>query len=108
MSTADFAAFSNNAIAFASVVYVFAFVAHLAEWAFARSVPVTAPAGASAGSSAVAAASRSRWGLGRAGHLRVDTPGGAAGASYDGRADDVRAEDGRAGRAPDAGDLGAR
>ena len=48
MSTADFAAFSNNAIAFASVVYVFAFVAHLAEWAFARSVPVTAPAGASA------------------------------------------------------------
>ena len=39
MSAADFAAFSNNAIAFASVVYVLALLSHLAEWAFGRSVP---------------------------------------------------------------------
>ena len=40
MTSADFAAFSNNAIAFASVVYVLALLSHIAEWAFARSVPV--------------------------------------------------------------------
>ncbi len=45
MSTAQFAAFSNNAVAFASVVYVLAFLAHVTEWALARSVPVaTEPA----------------------------------------------------------------
>ena len=33
MSTADFAAFSNNAIMFASIVYVLAFLAHVVEWA---------------------------------------------------------------------------
>ncbi|MBY9074554.1 c-type cytochrome biogenesis protein CcsB [Nocardioides sp. WL0053] len=105
MSTADFAAFSNNAIAFASVVYVFAFVAHLAEWAFARSVPVTAPAG----SSAVAAAEPVAVGTSGAPVTSgVDTPGGAAGASYDRRADEGRAEDGRAGRGPDAGELSGR
>jgi cytochrome c-type biogenesis protein CcsB len=37
MSTADFAAFSNNAVMFASIVYVLAFVAHVLEWAAARS-----------------------------------------------------------------------
>ncbi|CAN5119422.1 c-type cytochrome biogenesis protein CcsB [soil metagenome] len=37
MSTADFAAFSNNAIMYASIVYVFAFLAHLLEWSAARS-----------------------------------------------------------------------
>ena len=42
MTTADFAAFSNNAVAFASVVYVLAFLAHLVEWVQGRSVPVTA------------------------------------------------------------------
>ncbi len=39
MSAADFASFSNNAIAFASVVYVLAFLSHVAEWAFGRSLP---------------------------------------------------------------------
>jgi cytochrome c-type biogenesis protein CcsB len=38
VSTADFAAFSNNAIMFASIVYALAFLAHVAEWAAARSV----------------------------------------------------------------------
>ena len=37
MSTADFAAFSNNAVMFASIVYVLAFVAHVLEWAAGRS-----------------------------------------------------------------------
>ena len=37
MSTADYAAFSNNAIMFASIVYVMAFVAHVVEWSAARS-----------------------------------------------------------------------
>jgi cytochrome c-type biogenesis protein CcsB len=44
VSTADFAAFSNNAVAFASVVYVLAFLAHVTEWALARNVPVEAAA----------------------------------------------------------------
>jgi cytochrome c-type biogenesis protein CcsB len=42
VTATDFAAFSNNAIAFASVVYAFALLSHIAEWAFARSVPVAA------------------------------------------------------------------
>ena len=42
MSTAEFAAFSDNAIMFASIVYVLAFLAHLAEWVFLRSLPVPA------------------------------------------------------------------
>ncbi|CAN5587957.1 c-type cytochrome biogenesis protein CcsB [soil metagenome] len=42
MSTAEFAAFSDNAIMFASIVYVLAFLAHLTEWVFLRSVPVPA------------------------------------------------------------------
>lgn len=42
MSTADFAAFSDNAIMFASIVYVLAFLAHLTEWVFLRSLPVPA------------------------------------------------------------------
>jgi cytochrome c-type biogenesis protein CcsB len=36
MTTADFAAFSNNAVMFASIVYVLAFVAHVVEWAAGR------------------------------------------------------------------------
>ncbi len=43
MTTADFAAFSNNAVMFASIVYTLAFLAHIAEWAVARSVPVEEP-----------------------------------------------------------------
>ncbi|MGH3331191.1 MAG: c-type cytochrome biogenesis protein CcsB, partial [Nocardioidaceae bacterium] len=42
MTAADFAAFSNNAIAFASVVYVLAFLSHIVEWAMGRSVPASA------------------------------------------------------------------
>ena len=49
MSTADFAAFSNNAVMFASIVYVLAFVAHVAEWAIGRSVRVSEPAAVMAG-----------------------------------------------------------
>ncbi|MGZ8741976.1 MAG: c-type cytochrome biogenesis protein CcsB [Nocardioides sp.] len=37
MSTADYAAFSNNAIMFASIVYALAFLAHVLEWSAARS-----------------------------------------------------------------------
>lgn len=41
MSTADFAAFSNNAVMFASIVYVLAFLAHVLEWSASRSAAVT-------------------------------------------------------------------
>jgi len=44
VTTADLAAFSNNAIAFASVVYVLGFVSHLVEWVLGRTVPVDATA----------------------------------------------------------------
>ena len=40
MSTADFASFSNNAVMFASIVYVLAFLAHLTEWVVLRSLPM--------------------------------------------------------------------
>ncbi len=36
MTTADFAAFSNNAIMFTGIVYALAFVAHVLEWSAAR------------------------------------------------------------------------
>jgi len=39
VTPADFATFSDNAIMFASIVYVLAFLAHLAEWVFVRSMP---------------------------------------------------------------------
>ena len=52
MSTADFAAFSNNAVMFASIVYVLAFLAHITEWAFARSVPVESRTPVTVGASA--------------------------------------------------------
>jgi cytochrome c-type biogenesis protein CcsB len=44
VTPADFASFSNNAIAFASVVYVLAFLSHVAEWALGRSLPASAAA----------------------------------------------------------------
>jgi cytochrome c-type biogenesis protein CcsB len=44
VTPADFAAFSNNAVMFASIVYALAFLAHIAEWAVARTVPADAPA----------------------------------------------------------------
>ena len=46
MSTADFASASNNAVAFASIVYVLAFLAHLTEWVLVRSLPSTVAVGA--------------------------------------------------------------
>ena len=73
MSTAEFAAFSDNAIMFASIVYVLAFLAHLAEWVFLRSVPVPV---AEPESALVGAPStprcwqlRYRGGSGRPGHV---------------------------------------
>jgi cytochrome c-type biogenesis protein CcsB len=44
VSPAEFASFSNNAIAFASVVYVLALLSHVAEWAFGRSLPASVSA----------------------------------------------------------------
>ena len=41
MSTADFAAFSNNAVMFASIVYVLAFLAHVVEWSASRAAAAT-------------------------------------------------------------------
>ncbi|MGZ4438079.1 MAG: cytochrome c biogenesis protein, partial [Nocardioidaceae bacterium] len=69
MSTADFAAFSNNAIAFASVVYTLAFLAHITEWALGRRVAVAPTAESAlvgAGASAPAAATPSAAGPGTA------------------------------------------
>jgi len=43
VTPADFATFSNNAIMFASIVYVLAFLAHLVEWVVLRSLPVAVP-----------------------------------------------------------------
>ena len=39
VSTAQFAAVSDNAVMFASIVYVLAFLAHLTEWVLVRSLP---------------------------------------------------------------------
>ena len=41
MNAADLAAFSNNAVAGAAVVYFLAFRAHIAEWAAGRTLPAT-------------------------------------------------------------------
>jgi cytochrome c-type biogenesis protein CcsB len=49
VTTADFAAFSDNAIMFASIVYVLAFLAHLVESVVARSAPLPARELVSAG-----------------------------------------------------------
>jgi cytochrome c-type biogenesis protein CcsB len=56
VSTAEFAAFSDNAIMFASIVYVLAFVAHLVESVLARSAAVPARALVPAGAPDAAAA----------------------------------------------------
>ena len=56
MTTADIAAFSNNVIAFASVVYVLAFLSHLVEWVLGRGVPIGA-VGAESRGTAVSPAS---------------------------------------------------
>jgi cytochrome c-type biogenesis protein CcsB len=41
VSPADFATFSDNAVMFASIVYILAFLAHLTEWVLVRSLPVS-------------------------------------------------------------------
>jgi len=48
MSTADFASFSDNAIMFASIVYVLALVAHIVEWSLSLTVREPAAVGAGA------------------------------------------------------------
>jgi cytochrome c-type biogenesis protein CcsB len=45
VTTADFASASNNAVAFASIVYILAFLAHLTEWVLVRSLPGTVAIG---------------------------------------------------------------
>ncbi len=94
MIAADFAAFSNNAIAFASVVYVLAFVSHLVEWALGRRVPVAAgspgaaPAEGGPGRTAVAGrAWRAERGTSEAGATAVlpgEPPRGAPRGQSDG------------------------
>src|SRR3712207_4687465 len=56
MGTAEFAAFSDNAIMFASIVYVLAVLAHLVEWAstLGRSTVVATSARGAEGGVAVA------------------------------------------------------
>jgi cytochrome c-type biogenesis protein CcsB len=44
VTTAQFAATSDNAVMFASIVYVLAFLAHLTEWVLMRSLPAPEPA----------------------------------------------------------------
>ncbi len=61
MTHAQFAAFSDNAVMFASIVYALAFLAHLAEWAFVRSLPLPAvaePVAVGAGGGLARAAAR--------------------------------------------------
>jgi cytochrome c-type biogenesis protein CcsB len=72
VTPADFASFSNNAIAFASVVYVLALLSHVAEWAFGRSVPAETPVVQTAGDAEAAVEQ----------HATVSVPADA-GPSYD-------------------------
>ena len=91
MTPADFASFSNNAIAFASVVYVLALLSHIAEWAFARSVPVDvavaveepAVVGAGGKASARASAEAGPSYAGPADAAPGSAPGSAAGSAGD-------------------------
>jgi cytochrome c-type biogenesis protein CcsB len=94
VTPADFASFSNNAIAFASAVYVLALLSHIAEWAFARSVPVDADVDV-----AVAVAVEEPAAVGAGGTTAVGASA-EAGPSYAGPAD---AATGSA-----SGDLAAR
>jgi cytochrome c-type biogenesis protein CcsB len=87
VTPADFASFSNNAIAFASVVYVLALLSHIAEWAFGRSVPAETSA---VGQPVAVGAS-------------VD-----AASSYDGPADAATAPADGAGTGSDGADLAAK
>jgi cytochrome c-type biogenesis protein CcsB len=54
VTTADFAAISDRAIMFASIVYILAFLSHLAEWVLVRSLPVAVPEPVSVGASSAA------------------------------------------------------
>jgi cytochrome c-type biogenesis protein CcsB len=63
MTTADFAAFSNNAVMFASIVYVLSFLSFVVEWSAARSTvrvttrePQLVPAGEPSGGQTVVGA----------------------------------------------------
>jgi cytochrome c-type biogenesis protein CcsB len=68
VSTADYAAFSNNAIMFASIVYVLAFLAHVLEWSAARS-------GASTRATAATVAAGGAGAAGSAGPVEGEAPG---------------------------------
>ena len=74
MSTADFATFSDNAIMFASIVYILAFLAHLAESVLVRSLLVAAPQPVAVGASS------------------AGTPGAAPDDSEDSEAQELRIE----------------
>jgi len=86
MTTADFAAFSNNAVMFASIVYVLAFVAHVMEWATGRtSVAETEHDAALVGSEAAVVSRRSQARSSTTGEVaRSSTTGDVAGFSTTG------------------------
>ncbi len=83
MTPADFASLSNNAIAFASVVYVLALLSHVAEWASGRSVPAE-------GAESLVAAETSA-----AAEQRVAVGAAVDGAPADGTADGTTYDDRR-------------
>ena len=91
MTPADFAAFSNHAVMFASIVYVLAFLAHLVEYVAARSVAVDgarsveAPALVTAGATSAADVSEG-------GSVRADRGSDSPAASAGAEDDDVRVE----------------
>ncbi|HEX6248516.1 MAG TPA: c-type cytochrome biogenesis protein CcsB [Nocardioidaceae bacterium] len=107
MSPADFAAFSNNAIAFASVVYVLALLSHVAEWAFGRSLPASGAAAGGVQASSVAASGVAVSGTAVEEEVRAEQPV-AVGAPVDASAADAGPSYGGAAAADDrAGeDLG--
>lgn len=73
MTPTDFAAFSNNAVAAASVVYVLAFLSHLVEWVRGRRVPVEAMSALARGTTAAPVAVGSTVGDSPAGDAPVLT-----------------------------------
>jgi len=72
MSTADFASFSDNAIMFASIVYVLALIAHVVEWSLSLTVREPAAVRAATSDSSVDVAPPPRE---ETAALRIDTAG---------------------------------
>ena len=73
MSTADFASFSDNAIMFASIVYVLALVAHVVEWSLSLTVREPAAVATGTGAGSVVTATPPPVDDGKA--LRIETAG---------------------------------